>query len=61
MTETHIFMSDDPKHDTTFVNDNMQELLPVWHARRRCVPARREQSGTTGLAHHALGQRTSTL
>ena len=34
MMETHIFMSDDPKHDTVFVNDNMHELLPVWHARR---------------------------
>ena len=27
-------MSDDSKHDTCYVDDNMRELMPLWHARR---------------------------
>ena len=34
MMQAHIFMSDDPKHDTCYVDDNMRELMPLWHARR---------------------------
>ena len=34
MMQTHMFLSDDPKHDTAFVDSNMRDVMPIFHLQR---------------------------
>jgi hypothetical protein len=34
MMQTHVYLSDDPKHDTAYVDDNFRNILPIFHLQR---------------------------